>query len=85
MAENKVPRSVARGIVCVGSFTSSAGIVADSRPRNAHKVKAADAEIAENEDPPLALKGVKLSILKNRNPSVPMTTSGRILSTVVMS
>ena len=66
MAENKVHRRVARGIVCVGSFTSSAGMVADSRPRNAHKVKAADAVIAENEEPPLALKGVKLSILKEQ-------------------
>jgi hypothetical protein len=32
---------VARGIVRSGSFTSSAGTVADSRPMNAHSVSAA--------------------------------------------
>ena len=36
-----VPQSVARGIVRSGSITLPAGTVADSRPRNAHKVSVA--------------------------------------------
>ena len=84
-AENRVPRTVARGIVLVGSFTSSAGMVADSSPRNAHKVNAPVAVMAENEDSSLVLKGVKLSILKYSKPSVEMTASGTILSMVVTS
>ena len=41
-----VPRMVARGSVFSGFLTSSAGTVADSRPRNAHRVSVAANEIA---------------------------------------
>ena len=37
---------VARGIVFSGSFTSSAGTVADSRPMKAHSVSGAATEMA---------------------------------------
>ena len=53
------PIIVARGMVFVGFFTLSDGIVADSNPRNAQSVNAAVAVIALKLDLSLRFKGVK--------------------------
>ena len=54
-----VPVIVALGIVRFGFLILSAGIVADSNPRNAQSVKAAVAVIAENEVSLLIFNGIK--------------------------
>jgi len=61
-----VPAMVALGIVFDGFITLSDGIVADSNPRNAHKVNAAVAVMASKPDSSLRFKGLKLSSLKSQ-------------------
>ena len=74
---------VERGMVRLGSSTSPAGTVADSRPMNAHRVKAAAAVIAPKDDPPLALNGLKLPPSMNSSPTVAIASSGSSLRAVV--
>lgn len=80
-----IPRIVAIGMVFEDCFTLSDGMVADSRPRNAHSVNEAVADIALKLDSPLKLNGMKCAVLKFRNPNIPNIISGRILMMVVMS
>ena len=85
VAVNKVPVTVARGIVRSGSRTWSAGIVADSRPVSAQSVSVAVAVTAARDDDPLALKGTKLLVSRKNKPTMPMAMSGTSLRTVVAS
>ena len=82
-AASSTPKIVARGMVRTGSTTSPAGTVADSRPRKAHSVTAAAAEIAARSDWPLRLITVKLAGSTHHQPSTPISSSGTSLSTVV--
>src|SRR5450755_753087 len=80
-----VPSTVARGMVLLGFFTSSAGMVADSTPRKAHSVRAATAVTAANGDIPLVLNGMKWLQLTQNKPIVAMATSGTSFMMVVIT
>ncbi len=72
-------------MVLVGFITLSDGIVVDSKPRNAHKVKAAEAMMALKFELSLKFKGIKWSLLKYNNPIVPNNIKGMIFRIVVMN
>ena len=79
-----VPQSVARGIVFSGLITLPAGTVADSSPRNAHSVSAADAVTAAR------LSGCGSTRMTDASPlpsstiaSTTIASNGITLSTVV--
>jgi len=55
----EIPRIVALGIVLVGFFTCSEGMVADSSPKKAHSVKAAVVVSASKAGSLLRFKGLK--------------------------
>src|SRR6266478_3041363 len=80
-----VPTSVARGMVLSGFLTSSAGTVADSTPRNAHRVSAATAVTAANGDIPLVLKGTKWLQFTQNRPMVAIATRGTSFMIVVIT
>ena len=82
-AVTRVPMMVERGMVRLGSVTSSAGTVADSRPMKAHSVRAAAAVTEPNTDPPLGLNPPKLPPSKNSSPTVAMASSGTSFRAVV--
>jgi hypothetical protein len=81
-AVTSMPMTVERGMVRLGSVTSPAGTVADSRPMKAHSVRAA-AVTEPNTDPPLGLNPPKLPPSKNSSPTVAMASSGTSLRAVV--
>ncbi len=80
---------MARGIVRSGSFTSSAGTVADSSPMKAHNVRAAAAvmppSIPSPVPSPAGANGVKLPASMKNRPTTPITASGTNFRTVVSS
>src|SRR4029453_8501708 len=79
-----LPQSVARGIVLSGSITLPAGTVADSSPRNAHRVSAADALTAERVSGCGSTRITDASLLpSNTIASTTIASNGITLSTVV--
>ncbi len=70
-------------MVFSGSWTSSAGTVADSSPMNDHSVSAAAAVTAPNALPPPALNSPKLPGSMNNSPPTAIISSGTSLMTVV--
>ncbi len=80
-----VPATVARGIVRSGASMLSAGIVAHSRPRNAHNVRVAVAETVRTNAPELLAAIAKCDVSTMNRPPIPITTSGMIFRTVVTS
>src|SRR5437773_1877184 len=70
-------------MVRAGSVTLPAGIVADSSPRNAHRVSDTVAVAAEKAPLPLGLNGMKWEGSKRTHPQRASATSGRIFRMVV--
>ncbi|MNS75988.1 hypothetical protein D3C72_1095200 [compost metagenome] len=83
-AEINVPVSVARGMFFSGFRICAAGIVADSIPKNDHKVKAA---VSKNTSGNFRSSGLmkKFSGLKYRKPTVPISRIGNSLKMVVIN
>ena len=75
---------VALDIFCPGSSILLDGMVADSIPKNAKKVKVVVAVIACQLLVPLILNGSKFCRSKNKIPPIATNTSGTILRIVVM-
>jgi hypothetical protein len=72
-------------MVRAGSFTESAGTVADSNPTKAQRVRAAVAVMALKVDSPDALKGVKWEGSRKKSPMVPRAKRGRSFRRVVQN
>src|SRR6266480_8096807 len=82
-AATRVPTTVARGMTRLASRMLDAGIVAHSRPRNAHRVSVAVVVTPLAKADGLDSVIAKWDGLKKNSPPIPTRISGRILSTVV--
>ena len=80
-----VPSIVAFGTVFSGDFMFSAGILADSIPKKAYKVKAATTGNVAKSLSPVKLNTGKFSSLKKKTPRKIINTKGSIFKMVVIT
>ena len=83
-AATLMPRIVERGIVRVGSRTSPAGTVADSRPRYANMVSGASAAQDDRKSSPLGLNSARFSRRTKNRPASTMAAKGTSFEYVVI-